>query len=134
MMEKIGARASMTQIAQMAVAKGLVTDASNRIIPHPIEESLREGLSPISYFISTSGSRKSMADKLFATPQSGYRARRLVMALRDLYITERDCRTEGKTGGAQAVDVEIAADRITGAESTDLADIIVCLHTDKRNS
>ena len=71
-MAKVGARASMTQISQMSIAKGLVTDASNHIIPLPIAESLREGLSPVTYFQSCSGSRKSMADKLFpAIPLRG---------------------------------------------------------------
>ena len=41
-MAKIDARASMTQIAQLANKKGVVTDACKRIIPTPIRESFRE--------------------------------------------------------------------------------------------
>ena len=93
-MEKTGARASMTQIAQLAISKGLTTDTMNRIIPTPIQANLREGLNTVQYVVSCQGARKSLADKTSATPRSGYLTRRLVSVARDLYITEHDCGTE----------------------------------------
>ena len=92
-MNSTGARASMQQIGQLVVAKGMVTAMDNSIVKHPIERSLREGLLPPDYFVSCSGSRKSLADKQFVTPISGYLARKLINCARDLYITELDCGT-----------------------------------------
>lgn len=93
-MNRTGARASMGQISQLVVAKGMVTAIDNSIIEHPIENSLREGLTVQEYFISCSGSRKSLADKQFVTPISGYLARKLINCTRDLYITDNDCGTQ----------------------------------------
>lgn len=96
MMYKTGARVSMSQISQLVVAKGMIANMSNHISEHPIENSLKDGLTPWDYFSSCSGSRKSLSDKKFMTPKSGYLARRLVTAARDLGITEDDCgSTEG---------------------------------------
>ena len=93
-MEKTGARASKEQIAQLVIAKGLTTDTSNKIIEDPIKGSLFEGLDPFEYIQSCQGARKSMADKIYTTPLSGYLARRMVFAARDLYIVTKDCRTK----------------------------------------
>jgi len=92
-MLKTGARAKMSQVSQLSVAKGLIANAKGQIIKTPVLHSLKEGLSPFEYFKSVSGARKSMADKKDVTPKAGYLARKLVTAARDLYIAEKDCGT-----------------------------------------
>lgn len=98
MMYKTGARVSMSQISQLTVAKGMIANMANKISEHPIENSLKDGLTAWDYFSSCSGSRKSLSDKKFITPKSGYLARRLITATRDLGITEDDC---GSTTGVR---------------------------------
>ena len=93
MMLTTGARVSMTQVSQLNIAKGLITDTSNRIKELPILNSLVEGLTTFDYFKSCSGSRKSMADKASLTPESGYLTRRMVTVSRDFYIVKDDCET-----------------------------------------
>lgn len=93
MMYRTGARVSMSQISQLVVAKGMTANMLNKISEHPIENSLKDGLTPVDYFNSCSGSRKSLADKKFITPISGYLARRLVTGTRDIGISQNDCGT-----------------------------------------
>lgn len=93
MMLKTGARASMDQISQLSIAKGMISDLGGNILKNPVSRGYREGLDPFGYFLSTKGGRKGLADKKFATPKSGYLARRLVTVARDFYIVEGDCGT-----------------------------------------
>jgi hypothetical protein len=94
LMLNTGARASMSQVSQLTVAKGMLSDLSGEIIRNPIERNHTEGLDMIGYFRSMSGSRKGLADAKFSTPKTGYLTRRLVMAARDLYIVSSDCHTD----------------------------------------
>lgn len=93
LMYTTGARVSLSQVSQLNVSKGLISDALNRVIERPIINSLAEGLSTSEYFISCSGSRKSLADKKNLTPKSGYLTRKMITAARDFYIVEEDCGT-----------------------------------------
>jgi len=77
----------------MAGMRGLMTDPSGRIIDFPIKSSLRDGLTPIEYFISTHGARKGLADTALRTSDSGYLTRRLVDIAQDVIVTETDCGT-----------------------------------------
>jgi len=90
-MLQTGARVSMTQVSQLVVAKGIQAQAGGRIIENPVQNCLMTGLGTFDFFMSCYGARKSMADKKMATPISGYLARRLVNAARDLYISMTDC-------------------------------------------
>ena len=90
-MLKTGARVSMTQVSQLVVAKGMQASAKGKIIEDPIQSCLATKLGTFEFFMSSYGARKSMADKKMATPRSGFLARRLVNAARDLYISEEDC-------------------------------------------
>ena len=60
MMATSGAKGNVSQIRQMAGMRGLMTDPSGRIIDFPIRSSLRDGLAPMEYFISTHGGRKGL--------------------------------------------------------------------------
>ena len=92
-----GARGSTRQIGQMAGMKGLIINPAGRLIEFPIIPSYKEGLSPLEYFITTHGSRKTLTDTALNTAKAGYLTRRLVYVAEDVIITEKDCGdTEGK--------------------------------------
>ncbi len=93
-----GARGSVVQLHQMVGMKGLITNPRGEIIEFPIRSSLKEGLTPIEYFISTHGARKGLADTALNTARAGYLTRRLFDVAHDVVILEADCATrEGVT-------------------------------------
>jgi DNA-directed RNA polymerase subunit beta' len=117
MMATSGAKGNISQITQMAGIRGLMHDPSGRIIDFPIRSSLRDGLSPMEYFISTHGARKGLADTALRTSDSGYLTRRLVDVAQDVIVTERDCgTTEGVWISQETADVSLPPfeNRITG--------------------
>ncbi|HYC29245.1 MAG TPA: DNA-directed RNA polymerase subunit beta', partial [Chitinophagaceae bacterium] len=86
-----GARGSVSQVAQMAGMKGLVTNPSGAVIELPVRDAFKEGLSILEYFISTHGARKGMTDTALRTADAGYLTRRLVDVAQDLVINDVDC-------------------------------------------
>ena len=77
--------------------KGLIVNPAGNMIDFPIIPSYKEGLSPLEYFITTHGSRRSLADTALNTAKAGYLTHKLVDVAQDLVITEEDCGdTEGK--------------------------------------
>ena len=97
MMLRSGARGSINQIGQMAGMKGLIVNPAGRLVDYPIIPSYKEGLSPIEYFVTTHGSRKTLADTALNTAKAGYLTRKLVDVSQDVVIREEDCGTkEGK--------------------------------------
>ena len=93
-----GARGSVVQLHQMAGMKGLITSPKGDIIEFPITSSLKEGLTPIEYFISTHGARKGLADTALNTARAGYLTRRLFDVAHDVVVLTNDCGTkEGVT-------------------------------------
>ena len=89
-----GARGSLGQIAQMAGMKGLIVNTRGETLEFPILSSMKEGMSPIEYFITTHGSRKGLADTALQTAKAGYLTRRLFDVAQDAIITELDCKTK----------------------------------------
>ena len=89
-----GARGSVVQLHQMAGMKGLITNPRGEIIEFPITASLKEGLTPIEYFISTHGARKGLADTALNTARAGYLTRRLFDVAHDVVVLEDDCGTQ----------------------------------------
>ena len=117
MMATSGAKGNISQIRQMAGMRGLMTDPSGRIIDFPIKSSLRDGLTPMEYFISTHGARKGLADTALRTSDSGYLTRRLVDIAQDVIVTETDCgTTEGIWISRETADVSLPPfeNRVTG--------------------
>ena len=55
---------------------------------------MKEGLSPIEYFITTHGSRKGLTDTALQTAKAGYLTRRLFDVAQDVVVTEEDCGTK----------------------------------------
>ena len=107
---KSGARGSMRQIAQMIGMKGLIVNTRGETLEFPVISSMKEGMSPIEYFITTHGSRKGLADTALQTAKAGYLTRRLFVVAQDAIITENDCKTkEGVTiGRLSASGIQIA--------------------------
>ncbi len=89
-----GARGSLGQIAQMAGMKGLIVNTRGETLEFPVVSSMKEGMSPIEYFITTHGSRKGLADTALQTAKAGYLTRRLFDVAQDAVITEADCKTK----------------------------------------
>jgi DNA-directed RNA polymerase subunit beta' len=103
-----GARGNWMQVRQIAGMRGLVSNPKGEIIPRPIVNSYREGLSVAEYFISTHGARKGLADTALRTADSGYLTRRLVDVSQDVIIREDDC------GTTKGLDMPIAAQNAAG--------------------
>ncbi len=109
-MWKSGARGSLGQIAQMAGMKGLIVNTRGETIEFPILSSMKEGMSPLEYFITTHGSRKGLADTALQTAKAGYLTRRLFVVAQDAIVTEADCKTKQgiEIGRISASGIEIA--------------------------
>jgi DNA-directed RNA polymerase subunit beta' len=103
-----GARGSIGNITQMAGMKGLISNPRGETIDFPIIASMKEGLTPIEYFITTHGARKGLADTALQTAKAGYLTRRLFDVAQDAIIVDGDCGT--KEG------VEIARTSASGIE------------------
>ena len=86
-----GARGTIGQITQMAGMKGIIINPAGEEIDFPIVPSYKEGLSPLEYFITTHGSRKTLADVALNTAKAGYMTRKLVDVSQDLVVREADC-------------------------------------------
>src|ERR1700709_1176960 len=97
-----GARGNWMQVRQIAGMRGLVSNPKGEIIPRPIVNSYREGLSVAEYFISTHGARKGLADTALRMADSGHLTRRLVDVIQDVVIREDDC------GTSKGLDMPIA--------------------------
>ena len=91
MMATSGARGSINQIRQLAGMRGLMASPSGKIIELPIRANFREGLSVLEFFLSSHGSRKSLADTALRTADSGYMTRRLVDVSQENIVREVDC-------------------------------------------
>jgi len=89
-----GARGSLPQLTQMAGMKGLVANPRSEIIEFPILASMKEGMTPTEYFVSTHGARKGMADTALNTAKAGYLTRKLFDVAQDVIVQERDCKTK----------------------------------------
>ncbi len=89
-----GSRGSKGNMSAMAGMKGIVSNVLNEPIEFPVKSSIKEGLEPIEYFITTHGSRKGLADTALNTAKAGYLTRRLFDAGQDVIIKEEDCGTK----------------------------------------
>jgi DNA-directed RNA polymerase subunit beta' len=76
--------------------KGLIVNTRGETLEFPVISSMKEGMTPVEYFMTTHGSRKGLADTALQTAKAGYLTRRLFVVAQDAIITEADCKT--KTG------------------------------------
>ncbi len=93
-MIKSGARGSLAQVTNMAGMKGLIVNSRGEELESPVIGCSKDGFSPIEYFVSTHGARKSMADTALNTAKAGYLTRRLFDVAQDIIISEHDCGTK----------------------------------------
>ncbi len=111
-MVRSGARGSIGNITQMVGMKGLITNTAGETIEFPIISGMKEGLTPIEYFITTHGARKGLTDTALNTARAGYLTRRLFDVAQDVMITEDDCGTKDsiviKKESAGGIEVSIA--------------------------
>jgi len=91
MMTDSGARGSSAQVSQLAGMRGLMASPSGKTIELPIRANFREGLTVLEFFLSSHGSRKSLADTALRTADSGYLTRRLVDVSQEVIVREDDC-------------------------------------------
>ena len=91
MMTDSGARGSSSQVSQLAGMRGLMASPSGKTIELPIRANFREGLTVLEFFLSSHGSRKSLADTALRTADSGYLTRRLVDVSQEVIVREEDC-------------------------------------------
>ncbi|NLO13726.1 MAG: DNA-directed RNA polymerase subunit beta' [Clostridiales bacterium] len=91
MMTNSGARGSVGQVSQLAGMRGLMASPSGKTIELPIRSNFREGLTVLEFFMSSHGSRKSLADTALRTADSGYLTRRLVDVSQEVIVREVDC-------------------------------------------
>ncbi len=107
---KSGARGSMRQIAQMIGMKGLIVNTRGETLEFPVISSMKEGMTPVEYFMTTHGSRKGLADTALQTAKAGYLTRRLFVVAQDAIITEADCKTKDSVtiGRLSASGIQIA--------------------------
>ncbi len=121
-----GARGSFSQITQMAGMKGLIQNTAGETIEFPILSSMKEGLTPIEYFITTHGSRKGLTDTALNTAKAGYLTRKLFVAAQDTMVSIDDCGTKdaitikrtGSLGGEPTLAKNIRG-RVLAAEVLD---------------
>jgi DNA-directed RNA polymerase subunit beta' len=107
-----GATKGVDQPFQILVSKGIVADATGKILP-TIKGSYTEGLKPTEYFLASSGARKGIISRVLSTADTGYLSRKLVYLLNsveaDPYLT--DCKT------SRTLDIKLESDlmkKITG--------------------
>ncbi|MBI5133891.1 MAG: DNA-directed RNA polymerase subunit beta' [Candidatus Taylorbacteria bacterium] len=111
-MVRSGARGSWGNITQMVGMKGLITNTAGETIEFPIISGMKDGLTPIEYFITTHGARKGLTDTALNTARAGYLTRRLFDVAQDVMTTEDDCGTKDsiviKKESASGIEVSIA--------------------------
>ena len=128
MMVVSGARGTKVQLNSITGICGLKASLSGKKIDVPVKSSYSKGLTPLEYFISSRGGRKTLADTATKTADSGYLTRRLVDISQDVVVNEEDCfasRGE-KVKGIEVTDlmeekrvIETLEERIVGRFTVD---------------
>jgi len=83
-----GARGKLDDACQLGGLRGLMDNLSGHMFRAPVDANFVEGLSPLEYFISAFGGRKTMVDKKLKTANAGDLTRRLVEAAYPLLISQ----------------------------------------------
>ncbi len=87
-------RASRNQVNQIAGIRGLVYDATGKLVSVPLLGNYKTGLTAMEYFIGARGARKGLVDKGLKTADAGYLTRKLVDVAQDVITREPDCGTD----------------------------------------
>lgn len=92
-----GARGNISQVKTAVGILGVSMDTTGRAIELPIKSGYKAGLSPLEYFTSTRGTRKTMIDTALKTADSGYLTRRLVDVSQDVFTDDEQAPDPGFT-------------------------------------
>lgn len=92
-----GARGNIGQVKTAVGILGVTMDTTGRAIELPIKNGYKTGLTPLEYFTSTRGTRKTMIDTALKTADSGYLTRRLVDVSQDVFTTDENIEDPGFT-------------------------------------
>jgi len=92
MMVESKSRGNWSTLDQMMGMRGIFANPKGELIELPVKDSLKEGLAPLEYFISTHGARKGLVDTALKTASAGYLTRRLVDVAQDVVVLEEDCK------------------------------------------
>lgn len=89
-----GATKDISQVRQIMVAKGLITDPSGNILP-PIENSFTDGYTPTQYFNASAGARKGVIGRALGTADGGYEYRKIIYVVGNVKgdINNPNCET-----------------------------------------
>ena len=85
-------RGNWSVLDQMMGMRGTFANPAGELIELPVRNCLKEGHTPLEYFISTHGARKGLVDTALKTASAGYLTRRLVDVAQDVVIVEEDCK------------------------------------------
>lgn len=88
-----GARGNPNQLMQVLFGDVLVVDAKDRPVPIAGLHSYGEGVTPMEYWASASGSRKGSVSVQFSTAQGGYLGKQLSNLGHRVVVTGKDCGT-----------------------------------------
>lgn len=89
-----GARGNPNQLMQVLFGDVLVVDAKDRPVPIAGLHSYGEGVTPLEYWASSSGSRKGSVSVQFSTAQGGYLGKQLSNIGHRVVVTQKDCGTK----------------------------------------
>jgi DNA-directed RNA polymerase subunit beta' len=92
-----GARGNIGQVKTAVGMLGVTMDTTGKAIELPIKSGYKIGLTPLEYFTSTRGTRKTMIDTALKTADSGYLTRRLVDVAQDVFTIDEDVTDPGFT-------------------------------------
>lgn len=122
-----GARGDLDTLTQLSGMRGLMEKPDGGYIDEPVISNFMEGLSPLEFFISTHGSRKTLVDKKLKVADAGDFTRRMVHSAYDLIVTEHDCGTtegivienrdqEAGTSGRDTIVGRVASEDVVEAD------------------
>lgn len=89
-----GARGNMSQVSQLTLMRGLMSDPLGKLVEFPIISNFKEGLNLTEYLISCYGARKGIIDTGLRTATAGDFTRRLVDVAHSIIIQRFDCGTQ----------------------------------------
>ena len=89
-----GARGNMSQVSQLTLMRGLMSDPLGKLVEFPIVSNFKEGLNLTEYLISCYGARKGIIDTGLRTATAGDFTRRLVDVAHSVIIQKFDCGTQ----------------------------------------
>ena len=93
-MNEAGIKPGWNQLKQLVIAPMLVENAQGRVIPVPITQSYSEGVSSSQYWVSSSGARKGLVNKVQSVQKPGALSKQIINTAIPYVVTEDDCKTD----------------------------------------